>query len=797
MNNINKKISIKEEKSKSPFVLDLRENKSEVNGSFCDFSIHKPKPRKLVSYYYKFKYYFLLFLCGERECFSYDIHRQQKSFILLNNLFLLPYRFSKVFYHFLKIFLSPFLFLLKSFKDIFIANKNEVSLRDLESSLLYHEPSFAFSRISFKKHFAAFLAISLIIISPFSFYSLFHFLQARATSAEESGKMAVQVLASEFNNNNLDKGLRVASLNFASAYRDLEDINFFLRGLLNILPGQKGDEYRMAKKIFQAAYETTSVIPIWKDAIDSLKKVSKQDIDNVDKSIEEEDNLERLDILEKTIKLTEPKISTAFYNLNSIDSKKLPKEIQNVFESARNYFYQAIKGLEEAEDGIVFLRKALGSEEPKRYLLIFQNNNEMRPTGGFMGSFAEITVSKGKIIKTFFPGGGTYDLKGLLKRFVAPPKPLQLVNERWEFQDANWFPDFPYSARKIIWFYENSDGPTIDGVIAFNANFVVDLLESLGPVELKEWDTVLTADNFIDKVEELKKSESALSQNQPKKILVDFYPLLLKKIENAWNNNFVETVKIFSNAVLKRNIQFYFTDPDLEKKVLAYGAGGEIQSTDGDYLYIVNTNIAGGKTDGKISEIVNLKTEISKSGIVTNTLKVTRKHNGVKGQGFSGVRNVDYVRVYVPKGSQLIKAEGFQQPAEKFFKVPLANLEVDKDLSSLEKFIGYDNESGTVITEEFNKTVFGNWLMVDPGEEITYTLVYQLPFLIPPTDRASRDFSTYSLFVQKQSGSNPLEFSHNIKVPQEFHQFWIYPQTTNETIVLEKDFFKAIVFTFQ
>lgn len=759
------KVNIKEQRNESPFILDL---KSLQSPPLLKGEREGIRPRRLVFCYYKLKYYFLLLFRGERRDIFYNIHQQRPSF-LLNNLILPSY-------HFLKIPVNALFFILKSFKNVFVVDKNEIKAANLEPPMLY-QPPLTFAYASFKKHLGAFLIILLLISSPFTLVSLYNSLKMKAVAAKESGKDAIKILASEFGTNNFDQGLKLASTNFQTAYRDLQDINFFLRGLLDIMPGQKGDEYRMAKKIFQAAHEITLIVPAWKNAISSLQ--------------DKKDNLARIEILEETIKLTEPKVFTVFYNLNSIDSEKLPKEIQGIFESARDYFHKTMSSLEEIKESCALLKEALGVYEPKRYLLIFQNNNELRPTGGFMGSFAEIIVSGGKVVKTFFPGGGTYDLEGALRRFVVSPKPLQLISERWEFQDANWFPDFPTSARKIMWFYENSGGPTVDGVIAINVNFVVDLLKLLGPIKMQEWNKTLTADNFVDEIQQAVALEFDSYENQPKKILAEFYPLFLEKLEDAWGDNFIELIKIYGNAVKKKDIQFYFSNKDLQEKILVYGAGGEIKSFNDDYLYIVNTNIAGGKTDGKIFETIDILTEISESGIITNTLSVTRKHSGIKRQGFAGVRNVDYVRIYVPKGSRLLSAKGFIKPPEELFKTPLPNLDIDKDLSRVEKVVGYDKESGTTITEEFNKIVFGNWIMVDPGEEVTYTLVYQLPMIV---DTTSQNFWSYSFFLQKQPGSNPAKFVHTIKAPEKFRQFWHYPEVGDDAGVLDKDFFSAIIF---
>jgi len=84
------------------------------------------------------------------------------------------------------------------------------------------------------------------------------------------------------------------------------------------------------------------------------------------------------------------------------------------------------------------------------------------------------------------PGGGTYDVQGQLLARVLPPGPLQLIADRWEFQDSNWALDFVAAANKIRYFWSKSGGPTMDGIITVNASFVEKLLELTGPVEVPE-----------------------------------------------------------------------------------------------------------------------------------------------------------------------------------------------------------------------------------------------------------------------------------------------------------------------
>src|SRR3989339_468312 len=97
------------------------------------------------------------------------------------------------------------------------------------------------------------------------------------------------------------------------------------------------------------------------------------------------------------------------------------------------------------------------------------------------------SVLRGEIERINLPGDGSYNLQGALQLRVEAPKPLSLLNARWEFQDTNWFPDFKASAQKLLEFHASAGGPTVDGVIAVNARFVADLLNILGPVEMPSY----------------------------------------------------------------------------------------------------------------------------------------------------------------------------------------------------------------------------------------------------------------------------------------------------------------------
>src|SRR5690606_6034200 len=106
------------------------------------------------------------------------------------------------------------------------------------------------------------------------------------------------------------------------------------------------------------------------------------------------------------------------------------------------------------------------------------------------------------------------------------------------------------------------------------------------------------------------------------------------------------------------------------------------------------TNIAGQKTDGVMKEMVTHEAKILPDGETIITLTIAREHTGKKGDLFSGVRNVNYLRVYVPLGSTLIDAGGFSPPDPKLFKFADPRAEPDPMIHEQETNARTERQSG-------------------------------------------------------------------------------------------------------
>ena len=515
--------------------------------------------------------------------------------------------------------------------------------------------------------------------------------------------------------------------------------------------------------------------------------------------------------------------------LKKINIKNLPLEYQNRFTDLSSKINNLPDNLSLVVDNINELKLFLGAGKDKRYLLIFQNNAEMRGSGGFLGSYALVDFREGKIRNLEVPGGGSYDTEAGLTEKIKAPAPLQLVNPQWHFWDANWWPDFPTTAKNLMWFYEKSDGPSVDGVISFTPSVVEKLLEVTGPIDMtKDYGLVITADNFWQQVELTaerdniaKKNPEVVThlpqgeKNKPKKIIGDLMAKILEVLPQKLDKaNLIKLLSISEDSLASKQILFYFKDSSLEKTVADHNWGGLMLAAPLDYLMVVNTNIAGAKTDRVIKESINHQAQVSSDGSIIDTVTITRTHTATKNTPLVGVRNVDWLRIYVPLGSQLLSASGFVSPDFKYFESPDPSWQTNEFISQTEDLAITDQNSGTKIYQENGKTVFANWSMLDPGNSSTIILQYKLPLNLWQKERKnnlanrlniflnplSQTFYPYSLSVQKQPGAENETLITNLILPISTKLIWDSSDEDsnslkpNSIFILSRDkFYSALV----
>ncbi|PIR73710.1 MAG: hypothetical protein COU40_00990 [Candidatus Moranbacteria bacterium CG10_big_fil_rev_8_21_14_0_10_35_21] len=594
------------------------------------------------------------------------------------------------------------------------------------------------------------------------------------SNMEESGMSALVNLASA------QEGIKAqdfqkSALEFNEAYKKFSQISDEFQGLGGFL----ADSTRFLPYF--------SKVSSGKNLAEAGQNISKlgiligqiaQSLSDVENPLEENNQTSLLSIFKKTdanLKKSLVLIYDLEDNLSKINNDDIPEEKKGDFIALKEQLPEVRNYLANFSSNSAIFTDILGGNGPRKYLFLFQNNQEMRATGGFIGTYGILDIFNGRIRKFFVDG--IFNPDGQLREKIIPPVPIQKISAAWSLHDSNWFPDFPKSAEKASWFYEKTGGPTVDGVITMTPNVMQKLLELTGPVDLPEYEKTITAENFVEEVQQQVEIDYDKEENRPKKILADLAPIILDRLFNQRNpEDLARTLEILFESLAEKHILIYSKNYEIEKKISEMGWSGEILESQKDYVSVINSNINGYKTDGVIDEKIKLSAEIQADGSIIDTLSITRHHNGGSEEhDWWNKVNADYMRVYVPKGSQLLSVEGqtreFNSPPLDYNALKFKN---DPQLKMEEESMIIDEEGGTKISEDENKTVFGNWVYVSPQEEVTITYKYLLPIKVEVGSR-NNFVDSYSLLAQKQSGSFGSAFDFSLNFPENYNLRWTYP----------------------
>ena len=374
----------------------------------------------------------------------------------------------------------------------------------------------------------------------------------------------------------------------------------------------------------------------------------------------------------------------------------------------------------------------LGYPQEKTYLILLQNNTELRPTGGFIGTYGILKVRNASV--SSFITDNVYNLDEPAKAYNTkiPPLPMQkyIKQSQWFFRDSNWDPDFPTSAQNAIQFYKDERGPVrkFDGVIALTPSVVEDMMSVLGPVYVD--DKQFTSDNLINAlayhVEKGFKEEGINIYNR-KQIIDDVAQQLKEKLFALSTEQMRALAPIMFKSIDEKQLMFWFQDQDVQQIVQDLKWGNRILAAEKDYVYVVDANLGSLKSDPAINRTIDYQLNVNDEGDLESTVSITYEHTA--GFDWKTTRYRTYTRLYVPLGSTLLSAQG--------------------------------NEEDLAIADEHGKTVFGTFISIEPMDTETLSFTYILP-----DDIVSNIMSEdYSLLVQKQAGTRAHDLNLDLTLP--------------------------------
>ncbi|MEK7571694.1 MAG: DUF4012 domain-containing protein [Patescibacteria group bacterium] len=416
------------------------------------------------------------------------------------------------------------------------------------------------------------------------------------------------------------------------------------------------------------------------------------------------------------------------------------KDIHDQIAGTRELVDQSTLFVNDARPLVKMLPSLLGEKEPKKYLILFQNDKELRPTGGFLTGYAIFRVDQGVI--TPEKNEDIYDLDNTIaNKPKAHPAILKYLSgvSVMNLRDSNMSPDFIESMQDFRSLYDRAGGKTeVDGIIALDTHFLVSVIKILDDTITAGGMTFTTKeDPRCDCPQVIYALENNISRpvgyirTERKSLLGDLLNALLVKALSSspklyWGPLFQSIVKDTG----EKHVLFYLFDKDAQQGVEALNAAGKIQEFDGDYLHINEANFSGAKVNIFMQETVDSNYEVDRDGVITKTVTINYKNpyppsdcNLERGGLCLNATYRDWIRVYVPKGSELIESKG--------------------------------SEVKVVTEEDLGKTVFEGFVTVRPQGVATYTLKYKLPFKLASN-------AQLPILLQKQPGT--YGYDYNISV---------------------------------
>ena len=435
-----------------------------------------------------------------------------------------------------------------------------------------------------------------------------------------------------------------------------------------------------------------------------------------------------------------------FFNLNQIN-----RDLTNGYLDYNAKFYQL-------EDGLAGLLDILQSKNDIHWLVFFQNPAEIRPAGGFLGSYADLTISSGKLAN--MDVRDIYDPDGQLEKKVVPPLPLQVITTGWGARDANWFFDFPLSAKKVTEFLEASKiyqekNIRFSGVVALNIKVLESVLGLSGPIKLSDYQFEINQNNFLKEIQKEVEAGADKTRGEPKRVLKVLTPVLLEKINNFNEGQKKELTEKLKFHLSQKDVMFFAKEPRLQNFFSQNGFDGGVYKLPdnfwGSYLAVVNANIAGGKSDFFVNQEINLDINLDDNGKASNQLKIKRTHSGSAEKDYWWrAANQNFLKIFTSPESRLVNLSGNSQ---KTVKPPVDyqknNYQEDPDLLAIEKEQQFSEDFNIWAGKESGKTVWATWFNLPAGKTKTLEAKYETP---ATAYRLLKTGQIYQFVFDKQSG---------------------------------------------
>ena len=438
-------------------------------------------------------------------------------------------------------------------------------------------------------------------------------------------------------------------------------------------------------------------------------------------------------------------------------------EVGGFTDAAGGIFEPVETGLDQVESVITAVQELLGFSAPMTYLVVFQNQNEIRATGGFVGATVEAHVKLGTLERLVYDDSTFIDPPPLINN---PPAPEPLFWYLWMgrllFRDANWSPHFPASAEELTRLYERGRNAQIDGVVATTKVVGLDLVAALPGVTVPGVDGVLDrslASQYMEGELDYPCTEGHVSERPKRCFDQDLFQAVLDRLQQGVTTDERDGLtRLLLDHLRRKNILLYTFSDRANEFIVASGWDGAVPSTSQDLLLVVDSSLPG-HTTRFVSRSWDYDVSLVPGGQSVSQLRV--RYQNDRPSGVADCRQAaeggggcywNYFRFFLSRAAHDVTAA----------PVPLHE--------GSEKLIwGHRDPDSLRVLKHASAgleglTEVGGYVAVEPGSTLTIPVRYWLgPEVV---QRVGRDRYEYRLLLVKQPGMERDDVRVRMQLPE-------------------------------
>ncbi|MBI5045372.1 MAG: DUF4012 domain-containing protein [Candidatus Levybacteria bacterium] len=452
-------------------------------------------------------------------------------------------------------------------------------------------------------------------------------------------------------------------------------------------------------------------------------------------------------------------------SINALKESFLTLQVLQAEDDLPQVYVEKIKKFEKPLGQLINVLEVspqiLGYDGKKQYLILFQNNFELRPSGGFIGSYGILVIDNGKIES--FSIKDVYDADGKLTAEIDPPFVLEryMGASHWFLRDSNFSIDFPISANQAVSFLKLETGESVDGVIAVDVSFMAAILGVVGPIHVRDYNETVNKDNFYLLTQRRVENNFFPGSTQKKDFLRAFESSLFEKMAEG-GYSYQQLFSVLIESALEKHILFAFSNNQVQSVFSVNHLSSSLDDTYvgkrgnviDDVVGINEANIGQNKVNYYLHRSISDDVSIDGEGVISHILGVKYQNMSTDRSEFGGDYKA-YLRFVMPSTAKIVGVDIDGQAQE---IIPAITNRSVYSAASFKERKGIEIEEDAI--NDYLKTA-GMYLVVPKETTKKVVIRYELDKKAPISQQEWR----YGLQIIKQPGTVADSYSLTLRYP--------------------------------